>query len=197
MIEIMRSFKGSIALLPGGIDPELGVELPIPVQSEISKGEAVPDESYRQSVETLRMQLRQAGAKEEFSVESFSEGLRITLNDTLLFDSGNAGIKHPSQIFLDIVANTIKKSSVKAVIIGHTDNQPIHTELYPSNWELSVMRAVNLLRYMKGQFHIPLERIQACGAGEFRPKNENSTPEDRSRNRRVEIMLLPLEESHG
>jgi chemotaxis protein MotB len=197
MIEIMRSFKGSLAVLPGGFKPDLGVELPMAVEGEVVEGEVVPTESYKEAVEVLRTQLQEAGGKEDFSVEMIQEGLRITLNDTLFFDSGSADITQPSHALLDVLANTIWKSPVKAIITGHTDNQPINTELYPSNWELSVMRAINLLRYMRDRFHIPLERLQACGAGEFRPKSTNQTPEERAINRRVEIMLFPLEESRG
>jgi len=194
MIEIMRSFKGSLAVLPGGFKPDLGVELPMVVEGEIVEGDVIPTESYKEAVEVLRTQLQEAGRKEDLSVEMVQEGLRITLNDTLLFDSGRAEITQPSQDLLDILANTIRKSPVKAIITGHTDNQPINTELYPSNWELSVMRAINLLRYMRDRFQIPIERLQAYGAGEFRPKSTNRTSEERAINRRVEIMLVPLEE---
>jgi chemotaxis protein MotB len=197
MIEIIRSFKGSLAVLPGGFKPDLGVELPMAVEGEVVEGAVIPTEAYKEAVEVLKAQLQKAGGKEDFSVEMVQQGLRITLNDTLLFASGSAEIKEPSRDMLDILANTIKKSSVRAIITGHTDDQPINTELYPSNWELSVMRAVNLLRYMKDHFNLPIERLQACGAGEFRPKSANRTPEERAMNRRVEIMLVPLEVTGG
>jgi chemotaxis protein MotB len=192
MIEITRSFKGALTRLPKGVSPDLGVKVTVPPEAKSVENISSAEISYQGAADSLKNQLREAGAKEDFSVEPTQEGLCITLNDTLLFDSGMAELKYPSQIFIDIVANTVKKSPVKAVITGHTDNQPMHTELYPSNWELSTMRAVNLLRYMHDQFHIPLDRMEACGAGEFRPKNDNRSPEDRAKNRRVEIMLYPL-----
>lgn len=197
MIEIVRSFKGALTILPGGLSPDLGVELVLPSPDKFSQGQVAIGNEYRKAIESLKQQLEEAGAGGGVSVEPEREGLRITFSNTLLFDTGKAELKNPSQKFVDIVANTIKKSRVKAVITGHTDNVPIHTELYQSNWELSVMRAVNLLRYMVNEFRIPLDRIEARGCGEFRPKNGNDTPEDRARNRRVEIILQPMEKDSG
>ena len=74
-------------------------------------------------------------------------------------------------------------------IEGHTDNLPIHSERYPSNWELSTSRAVNVLRYFIEKGGISQKRISAVGMGEFQPIAENDTPENRAKNRRVEIVL--------
>jgi len=71
---------------------------------------------------------------------------------------------------------------------GHTDNLPIHTAEFPSNWELSTMRAVNILRYLQ-QNGIPPGRLAAIGFSEYRPAAGNDTPEGRQKNRRIEILF--------
>jgi len=191
----VRSFRGALTLLPGGMSPELGAEVYLPSPDEFKLGQVPLSYPYQKAVESLRRQFEAAGAEGNVSVEPTPEGLKITLNDRLLFDSGSAELKKDAQKFLNIVANTIKKSPVKAVVTGYTDNVPIHSGLYPSNWELSTMRAINAMRYMADDFKIPMDRIEARGCGEYQPVENNDTPEGRARNRRVEVMLEPLDEA--
>jgi chemotaxis protein MotB len=197
LIEIARSLRGALTILPGGRSPELGADLYPPSPDIVSEGRvpgAYPDPD---AVDSLQRQFEEEGGKGNFKLEATDKGLRITLLDKLIFESGQAEIKKDAEKFLNIVANTIKKSHVRAIITGHTDNVPISSELYPSNWELSVMRAVNVMRYMSEDFRIPLKQFEARGAGEYRPLAPNDTEEDRARNRRVEFMLEPLENSHA
>lgn len=197
LIEIARSLRGALTVLPGGRSPELGADLYPPSPDIVSEGRVPAAYPNPDAVDSLRRQFEEEGGKGEFKLEATEKGLRITLLDKLIFESGQAEIKKDAEKFLNIVANTIKKSHVRAVITGHTDNVPIDTERYPSNWELSVMRAVNVMRYMSKDFRIPLDRFEARGCGEFRPLGSNDTEEERGRNRRVEFMLEPLGESHG
>jgi chemotaxis protein MotB len=73
---------------------------------------------------------------------------------------------------------------------GHTDNVPIHTKRFPSNWELSTIRAVNVLKYFANEGRIDPRRLSAVGYGESKPLVANNSPRDRAKNRRVEIVLL-------
>ncbi len=82
-------------------------------------------------------------------------------------------------------------------IEGHTDNIPISTSQFPSNWELSVARATNVLRYMLKNYEIEPNSISATGYGEFRPTADNGTAEGRGKNRRVDIVLLSGESEQG
>ncbi len=79
---------------------------------------------------------------------------------------------------------------------GHTDNVPISSRLkdvFPSNWELSTARATNVVHFLQDQVGIPGERLSTCGFGQFRPVAENETAEGRAQNRRIQIVLVPLE----
>lgn len=197
LIEIVRSLRGALTILPGGRSPELGADLYPPSPDALSHGRVPAAYPDPEAVDSLKRQFEEAGGSDEVTLEADKDGLRITLLDKLIFDSGQADVKKDAEKFLNIIANTIKKSPVRAVVTGHTDNVPIDTERYPSNWELSVMRAVNVMRYMSEDFRIPMNRIEARGCGEFRPLGPNDTVEERSRNRRVEIMLEPLEGVRG
>jgi chemotaxis protein MotB len=73
---------------------------------------------------------------------------------------------------------------------GHTDNTPIHTAQFPSNWELSTARATFLLEYLISNTGIPPQRLSAVGYGEYRPVTGNNTPEGRASNRRVDLVVL-------
>ncbi|HHW18203.1 MAG TPA: OmpA family protein, partial [Firmicutes bacterium] len=73
---------------------------------------------------------------------------------------------------------------------GHTDNWPISTDKFPSNWELSTARATNVVRFLIEEAGIQPERLQAAGYGEYHPIDSNDTPEGRQRNRRVDVILM-------
>ncbi len=88
------------------------------------------------------------------------------------------------------VAFIISKTSYAVRIEGHTDNLPIHTSKFPSNWELSTARAVNVLRYFTEKEKVSMQRLSAVGFGEFQPIIANDKPEHRAKNRRVEIVFL-------
>lgn len=121
----------------------------------------------------------------------FREGrLVVELDDAILFDSGRAKLKKTGQA---AIAELIKPlSDVKRdwIVGGHTDNVPIKTATFNSNWELSSARAVEVVGFMIEQ-GMPAERIGAAGYAEFDPVADNSSPEGRAQNRRIEIVLMP------
>lgn len=118
-----------------------------------------------------------------------SKGIYITLEDKLLFESGKADINPMSYTVLSRIVNATKKFTYHIRIEGHTDDRPIHTTRYPSNWELSMDRAVHVLKYFVKKGISP-SRLSAAGYGDVKPVCENNTPENREKNRRVEIVLV-------
>jgi len=110
-------------------------------------------------------------------------GITISIMDNILFESGQADLSNPSQPILSKMAQLLK-------IEGHTDNVPISTEDFPSNWHLSMARATNTAYYLMNNLGLSQERVSVVGNSEFKPMAENDSPESRALNRRVDIVIL-------
>jgi chemotaxis protein MotB len=121
-------------------------------------------------------------------------GLVIRISEHLFFDSGDASMRSDFIPLLNILAHAIEKIPNHIRIEGHTDNVPINTSKYPSNWELSTARATTIVRYLLGHFDFDPERLSATGYAEFRPVDSNKTAEGRLQNRRVDFIILSLKE---
>ncbi|MHB9102089.1 MAG: flagellar motor protein MotD [Sulfuricella sp.] len=116
-------------------------------------------------------------------------GIAIEINASVLFASGQASLEPGSVKALRAVGRVLAQVPNDVQVEGFTDNTPINTAAFPSNWELSTARASSVVRLF-AESGAPPERLVAVGYGEFRPVDTNSTPEGRARNRRVTIMIL-------
>ena len=159
-------------------------------------------------VEELRNKERQAQARlatfrnmlERFQkmIESGKLRVRIQrgrmvveLSENILFDSGKAELKKEGVAALTEVASVLASIADREFqIAGHTDNIPIKSPKFPSNWELSTARAVNVAKSLAAQ-GVPATRLSAAGYAETQPVSSNDTPEGRQQNRRIEIVLMP------
>ncbi|MGS2778306.1 flagellar motor protein MotB [Robertmurraya sp. GLU-23] len=122
------------------------------------------------------------------------EGLLITINNNMLFDSGAAEIRLENiEIAKDISELLIMDTPREIVISGHTDNVPIQYADFDSNWELSVKRAVNFMKILLNNKGLDPRLFSVKGFGEFKPIATNDTEEGKARNRRVEILVLHRE----
>jgi chemotaxis protein MotB len=117
-------------------------------------------------------------------------GINISLENTVLFESGKAEIKQEALDILGAVAVNIGNIQNEILVEGHTDNLPINNTRYPSNWELSTSRATNVLKYMLSKEEKLYGRIAAAGYADSRPKAENTSEAGRKINRRVDIVIL-------
>lgn len=125
-------------------------------------------------------------------VEVTADGVMITLRDAILFASGRADLKPNTEELLAKLAEILERSKAREIrIAGHTDNVPIRTAEFPSNWELSSARALSVLHRLIVAHRLPPARLVALGFGEHRPLAPNTTAANRARNRRVEIFLVP------
>jgi chemotaxis protein MotB len=142
---------------------------------------------------SLRQQLQEYKAK----LDMTKRGLVITFLNEVLFDSGKAKIKPQGQEVLNAVAEILVENvpQSQVAVEGHTDNEPIKYSGWKSNWELSSARALSVLHYFTDNQSVFPERLSAVGYGEYKPVSDNSTPEGRQQNRRVEIVILPAEVS--
>lgn len=117
-----------------------------------------------------------------------SRGVTIEINDSILFPPGQARLQPASGSALLAIAQVLSASDFPVTIEGHTDNAPIATPQFPSNWELSAVRATTVLRLFN-EGGVGSERLTAIGYGETRPIETNTTVEGRARNRRVSILI--------
>lgn len=118
------------------------------------------------------------------------QGVNFTFEDTVLFDFGRAEINSEAFLFLDKIAGAVKTLPYPIRVEGHTDNVPIKTKHFPSNWELSIARAVNVVKYLADKCNLNPRRLSAAGYGESKPAIPNTTTANRAKNRRVEIVLI-------
>lgn len=118
-----------------------------------------------------------------------NRGIRIDIASQLLFEQGSADVQASAFETLQEIANLLNTHQHYLQVEGHTDNVPIHSAQFYSNWELSALRASSVLR-MLAQFGVSEARMGAVGYGDVQPIASNDTPEGQSRNRRVSIMVL-------
>jgi len=131
--------------------------------------------------------------KGQLQVRQYKNMLAVDLAEQIFFDSGRATLKKEGKEVLKKVGEALKSYENKIIrVVGHTDNVPVAKSLratYPSNWELSVARATNVVRFLQ-EVGIPPERMVPSGRAEYDPVGPNDTPEGRQKNRRIEIMLI-------
>ena len=119
-----------------------------------------------------------------------SRSIVVTINDAVLFESGRAELKVEALPLLEAFAEVLIEYGKGVRVEGHTDNVPVTSAQFPSNWELSAMRAATVARVLTELYRVPSDLVGATGYGQFRPAVDNLTPENRSKNRRVEMVVL-------
>jgi chemotaxis protein MotB len=119
-----------------------------------------------------------------------AEHIRLEINDTVFFESGSADMKTQSTTLLEKLVEMLKRHPGRIAIEGHTDDRPIATTRYPSNWELSAARASMVARYLI-MHGIEADRLQAIGYADTRPRSTNDSEAGRAHNRRVTLMIYP------
>lgn len=117
-------------------------------------------------------------------------GLYISITGTVLFDDASAKLTPQAKDFINIIFHRLRSLPNHILIEGHTDNRPIHTAEFPSNWELSAARSINLVRYLIEEYGFDPTRLSSAAYGEYRPVAPNNTAENQAKNRRVEIIIL-------
>lgn len=117
----------------------------------------------------------------------------LRFNSVILFDLSSADIRESAKEVLKKVGDILSKIDNEIIMQGHTDNLPINTPQFPSNWELSTRRATNVVHFFVDNCGIDPSRITATGNAEFKPVKPNDTPENRQENRRIDIVVSKLE----
>jgi chemotaxis protein MotB len=155
-------------------------------RAELEASSKQSQSQYDGLVRSLKDEVR----KGELQVRQYKDMLTVEVAEQLFFDSGKAALKDSGKEVLKRVGEALKGYDDKIVrVIGHTDNVPISTALFPSNWELSVARATTVVRFLQSA-GLPPERLIASGRGEYSPIAANDDADGRRKNRRIEITLV-------
>ncbi len=116
-------------------------------------------------------------------------GVRIQLAAAKIFLSGSADLINGATSSLDKLGAILRDSKRKIIVEGHTDDEPIRTSRFPSNWDLSAARATKIVRYLNSRGKIPASRFTVVAYADQRPAHPNTSEENRAKNRRIEILL--------
>lgn len=128
--------------------------------------------------------------KENVSTSIEERGLVISFKNNVFFDSGKADLREEMKGKLNSLANILNKIDNYVRVEGHTDNLPINTKEFHSNWQLSSLRAANVVEYLVVKAGLAPNRLSSVGYGEYRPSANNDSEAGRSKNRRVDIVIL-------
>jgi chemotaxis protein MotB len=153
-------------------------------------GDGDGEETIEEVEERLGVLLDQQLEEGEVRIMVDSRGLTISLAEAGFFEPGSSVIQSTALSVVASIGEKLNLLTNNIRVEGHTDNIPIHTALFPSNWELSTSRATNVLRYLLAEARIPPRRLSAVGYSEYRPIASNDTRDGRGLNRRVDIVIL-------
>ncbi len=180
----LGSLKSALGVLPKkeSVIYQLTPKFP-KIANNLTKGK------FQKSVQELQKIIKEEGLEDNIKLETKEDGILIRIDSPVLFDLGKAKLKAKALPILNRVLEMTRDWPNNIRIEGHTDDLPIHTEKYPSNWELSTARALSVLRYFLNQGNVEPNRLAAVGYGEYHPLVPNNSQENRAKNRRVEIYI--------
>lgn len=160
----------------------------LPDQKKTEEKKSEQRQKMRNVADDIKNVLQPLIAQGKVKLLETSRGVTVEINDSILFPAGQARLQPASVSAMQAIAQVLADSDFPITIEGHTDNIPIATAQFPSNWELSAMRATTVLRLFN-EGGVGAERLTAIGYGETRPLETNTTLEGRARNRRVSILI--------
>lgn len=190
------------------VKPEMAV-IPItnkmppagPKQGGLEKGLSgkvkADEKEFKEIMSSIEAYLAKNGAQNKVALSVTSRGLVVSLKEVGFFDSGSAKLKRDSLQTLRGIADTLNQYSNRFRVEGHTDAMPIRSSEFRSNWELSTARATNVIHFLVDSAGFAPDALSAVGYGEFQPIVTNETPEQRAKNRRVDIVVLAEQASLG
>ncbi|ABW19035.1 OmpA/MotB family protein [Alkaliphilus oremlandii] len=200
--QLMQSLQNAIGVSSSGILDGGNTLFPNDfidqsLMGDLTAGQRNELENFRELQETLESYLQEYDLETEVLVSQESRGLMLRFQDNVLFDPGKAELKPRSKEILQDIAEFLRSPELKDKDIrveGHTDTVKVNpTSIYPTNWELSTGRASNVVRYFIEEIDMDPERFSIAGYGEYQPIAPNDTVENKSKNRRVDIVILRSE----
>ncbi|OOM81246.1 flagellar motor protein MotB [Clostridium sp. BL-8] len=176
----MMNNSGDSAVIPTGSPTEA---------QAIKSASELEEDKMTEVKKQLEQEIQQEGYADKIKVELNGDGLDIAIQDVVLFNSGEADVLQNVSPLLTKISDMLKGLDNKIKVVGHTDNVPISNSKFRSNWDLSAMRAINVMNFMTSTGQIAQDRMSIQAYGDQMPKYSNDTEEGRAKNRRVEIVL--------
>lgn len=183
---IAQSMSGALGVLDSGMT----VSMEPLVNSFPADSPTEEVEEFRNLYEEMSEYIKDNNLGASITLRLDERGLLVRFMDDVLFDSGKADLTPRARDIINKVAEIIKQNDKNVRVEGHTDNVPINTFKFPSNWELSTTRAVNVVKYLIEQNGIDAYRMSASGYSDQHPVDDNNTAEGRQKNRRVDMVIL-------
>lgn len=187
------AFSGGVGIVNSDSNiPEQDDNSPNPLDPDPLSEYLLEDEKLQQYKAMLDEYFEQQGLENSVTNIVSEKGLQITIQEMALFDSGKA-LLHPEALeIINTLSVILAEMDNYVEISGHTDNLPISTAEFPSNWELSVARSLNVMKYMLRNQNLDPARFSVVGYGEYRPIRSNESEEGKAANRRVELLILRM-----
>jgi chemotaxis protein MotB len=184
-------FSGSNGVLTGtGGGGNNAVQVADSVAEAEKQGSIAEQDKMAKIKSTLEQEVKKNGYTDQVKLDLGAEGLNISIQDIVIFNSGQAEILPKFNPVLLQISNMLKGLSNEIRVSGYTDNVPIGNKQFRNNWDLSYMRASNVMNFMVAAGHIQPDKFSIQAYGEHRPKYDNSTEDGRAKNRRVDILLV-------
>lgn len=186
---IAAALKGQVSGVPMKLE-----DVPDITDQDIEQG--IGEKSpYQILLEDIQEIIDKNGLTETVKIREEDAGVVLQLSESILFDLGKSDLKADSTPILEVISGLIPSIENEIMVQGHTDNIPISSGTYESNWELSTSRAVNVVKYFIETKGFDPTRFSATGYGEYRPLVDNTTEENRAINRRVDILIVQQKEN--
>ena len=200
--EFARTFNDIFQGSTGILDYSKPIPAPVPTPEEKTTKDEILNQKDEKELKQLEAKINQyiksKNLTNKITLSLTSEGLLLRIRDNVLFDSGKAEIrKEDVQIARELSNLLVMNPPHQIIISGHTDNIPIKTASFQSNWELSAMRAINFMKILLENPKLDPRFFSAKGYGEYQPIADNSTPDGRAKNRRVEVLIKPINQIHN
>jgi chemotaxis protein MotB len=183
---IAQSMSGSLGVLDSGMT--LSME-PL-INSFPADSPTEEAEEFQKLYEEMSEYIKENNLQASITLRLDERGLLVRFLDDVLYDSGKADLTPNARNIINKVAEIIRQNEKNIRVEGHTDNVPINTFRFPSNWELSTTRAVNVVKYLIEENGINAYRLSASGYSDQHPVADNNTAEGRQKNRRVDMVIL-------
>ncbi len=160
--------------------------------SEVAEAKTLKDSMSLAVSHNLSNSVEGLDTNDDVDIKVDETVVMITVSDKLLFNSGSYRVNSKAYPLLEKLANVIKSEpSMDVMIEGHTDSRTIRTDVLEDNWDLSVKRATSIIRLLQNKYDVAPEQLIASGRSSYMPLTDNTTKENRAKNRRTRIVILP------